>query len=170
MSGFGGLHWQKLQGWRCGERSLPRIPQLCARNHHLQASSTESVRGSQFLPFRAIYFGAYDTAKQFAGEKPSILVRFGIAQVSWPLKHMKPCFNFCPRWWRPGRWPWLIPSTQCAGGWWWWAGRRRRCTRWLILPIDHKRAFQLSCNNADLGLAFLTACNCEYVMLISHGL
>ena len=53
-------------------------------------------------------------------------------------KHVKPCFNFCPRWWRPGRWPWLIPSTQCAGGWWWWAGRRRRCTRWLILPIDHR--------------------------------
>ena len=42
----------------------------------------KTMRGSQFLPFRAIYFGAYDTAKQFAGEKPSILVRFGIAQVS----------------------------------------------------------------------------------------
>ena len=25
---------------------------------------------------RAIYFGAYDTAKQFAGEKPNILTRF----------------------------------------------------------------------------------------------
>ena len=34
------------------------------------------------LVFRAIYFGAYDTAKQFAGEKPSILKRFGIAQVN----------------------------------------------------------------------------------------
>ena len=33
------------------------------------------------MDFRAIYFGAYDTAKQFAGEKPSILLRFGIAQV-----------------------------------------------------------------------------------------
>ena len=32
--------------------------------------------------YRAIYFGAYDTAKQFAGEKPSILVRFCIAQVN----------------------------------------------------------------------------------------
>merc|ERR1712046_300595 len=31
--------------------------------------------------YRAIYFGAYDTAKQFAGEKPSIFVRFAIAQA-----------------------------------------------------------------------------------------
>jgi len=38
-----------------------------------------SVQG--IIIYRAIYFGAYDTAKQFAGEKPSILVRFGIAQV-----------------------------------------------------------------------------------------
>ena len=93
FSGPGGLHCQKLQSRWCGERSLPRVPQLCARNHHLQASSTESVRGSQFLPFRAIYFGAYDTAKQFAGEKPSILVRFGIAQVSWQLKRHQKTWN-----------------------------------------------------------------------------
>merc|ERR1712012_1378117 len=38
-----------------------------------------SVQG--IIIYRAIYFGAYDTAKQFAGEKPSIFVRFGIAQV-----------------------------------------------------------------------------------------
>merc|ERR1712106_835566 len=38
-----------------------------------------SVQG--IIVYRAIYFGAYDTAKQFAGEKPSILLRFGIAQV-----------------------------------------------------------------------------------------
>merc|ERR1712032_1573955 len=38
-----------------------------------------SVQG--IIIYRAIYFGAYDTAKQFAGEKPSILLRFGIAQV-----------------------------------------------------------------------------------------
>jgi len=38
-----------------------------------------SVQG--IIIYRAIYFGAYDTAKQFAGEKPSILKRFGIAQV-----------------------------------------------------------------------------------------
>ena len=39
-----------------------------------------SVQG--IIIYRAIYFGAYDTAKQFAGEKPSILVRFCIAQVN----------------------------------------------------------------------------------------
>merc|ERR1712181_19596 len=38
-----------------------------------------SVQG--IIIYRAIYFGAYDTAKQFAGEKPSILLRFAIAQV-----------------------------------------------------------------------------------------
>jgi len=38
-----------------------------------------SVQG--IIIYRAIYFGAYDTAKQFAGEKPSILLRFGIAQA-----------------------------------------------------------------------------------------
>jgi len=38
-----------------------------------------SVQG--IIIYRAIYFGAYDTAKQFAGEKPSILVRFCIAQA-----------------------------------------------------------------------------------------
>merc|ERR1711915_1130378 len=41
-----------------------------------------SVQG--IIIYRAIYFGAYDTAKQFAGEKPSIFVRFCIAQAgSW---------------------------------------------------------------------------------------
>jgi len=38
-----------------------------------------SVQG--IIIYRAIYFGAYDTAKQFAGEKPSILTRFLIAQT-----------------------------------------------------------------------------------------
>ena len=38
-----------------------------------------SVQG--IIIYRAIYFGAYDTAKQFAGEKPSILTRFCIAQA-----------------------------------------------------------------------------------------
>jgi len=38
-----------------------------------------SVQG--IIIYRAIYFGAYDTAKQFAGEKPSILTRFMIAQT-----------------------------------------------------------------------------------------
>ena len=38
-----------------------------------------SVQG--IIIYRAIYFGAYDTAKQFAGEKPSIFVRFCIAQT-----------------------------------------------------------------------------------------
>jgi len=38
-----------------------------------------SVQG--IIVYRAIYFGAYDTAKQFAGEKPSILTRFLIAQT-----------------------------------------------------------------------------------------
>jgi len=38
-----------------------------------------SVQG--IIIYRAIYFGAYDTAKQFAGDKPSILTRFAIAQV-----------------------------------------------------------------------------------------
>merc|ERR1712029_208300 len=38
-----------------------------------------SVQG--IIIYRAIYFGAYDTAKQFAGEKPSIFVRFCIAQA-----------------------------------------------------------------------------------------
>merc|ERR1712142_256872 len=38
-----------------------------------------SVQG--IIIYRAIYFGAYDTAKQFAGEKPSIFVRFAIAQA-----------------------------------------------------------------------------------------
>jgi len=38
-----------------------------------------SVQG--IIVYRAIYFGAYDTAKQFAGEKPSILTRFLIAQA-----------------------------------------------------------------------------------------
>merc|ERR1712210_204777 len=38
-----------------------------------------SVQG--IIIYRAIYFGANDTANKFAGEKPSILLRFGIAQV-----------------------------------------------------------------------------------------
>ena len=38
-----------------------------------------SVQG--IIIYRAIYFGAYDTAKQFAGDKPSILTRFCIAQA-----------------------------------------------------------------------------------------
>merc|ERR1712042_320300 len=38
-----------------------------------------SVQG--IIIYRAIYFGAYDTAKQFAGDKPSIFVRFAIAQT-----------------------------------------------------------------------------------------
>ena len=38
-----------------------------------------SVQG--IIIYRAIYFGAYDTAKQFAGENPSILLRFAIAQT-----------------------------------------------------------------------------------------
>merc|ERR1712059_174555 len=38
-----------------------------------------SVQG--IIVYRAIYFGAYDTAKQFAGDNPSILTRFAIAQV-----------------------------------------------------------------------------------------
>merc|ERR1711992_31530 len=38
-----------------------------------------SVQG--IIIYRAIYFGAYDTAKEFAGEKPSILTRFCIAQA-----------------------------------------------------------------------------------------
>ena len=37
-----------------------------------------SVQG--IIIYRAIYFGTYETAKEFAGEKPSILLRFGIAQ------------------------------------------------------------------------------------------
>ena len=38
-----------------------------------------SVQG--IIIYRAIYFGAYDTAKQFAGDNPSILLRFAIAQT-----------------------------------------------------------------------------------------
>jgi len=38
-----------------------------------------SVQG--IIIYRAIYFGAYDTAKQFAGDNPSIFLRFAIAQV-----------------------------------------------------------------------------------------
>jgi len=38
-----------------------------------------SVQG--IIIYRAVYFGAYDTAKQFAGDNPSILTRFGIAQT-----------------------------------------------------------------------------------------
>ena len=53
FSGPGGLHCQKLQSRWCGERSLPRVPQLCARNHHLQASSTENYARFSISSFQS---------------------------------------------------------------------------------------------------------------------